>query len=92
MTRLEELLAELKAAQARVEQLKLDIKAALAELHVTEISGQALSRRQIEVITLVRAGCSNKEIAGKLNISLRTAKFHVSDLLRRLQVKNRFEL
>ncbi len=41
-----------------------------------------LTPRQREVLTLVLGGSSNKEIAGALHISERTAKYHVSGLLR----------
>jgi DNA-binding NarL/FixJ family response regulator len=45
-----------------------------------------LSRRQEEVLDGVTNGFSNKEIASNLNISVRTAKFHVSALLLKFEV------
>jgi len=48
-----------------------------------------LTPREIEVLTLIGYGFSNPEIADKLYISEKTVKTHVSNLLRRLQVKSR---
>ncbi len=57
------------------------------------ISGPAgLSRREREVLQAVLENLSNKEIAGQLNISERTAKFHVSNLLAKFGVQRRADL
>ena len=52
----------------------------------------AVSPREQEVWTMINQGRSNKEIGGKLKITERTVKFHVSQLLNKLQVTNRREL
>lgn len=51
-----------------------------------------LSRREREVLQAVLENLSNKEIAGQLNISERTAKFHVSNLLAKFGVQRRADL
>jgi DNA-binding CsgD family transcriptional regulator len=51
-----------------------------------------LSRRQSEVLSAVAQNLSNKEIAGKLNVSVRTIKFHVSALLEKFEVRGRVDL
>lgn len=57
------------------------------------ITGPAgLSRREREVLQAVLENFSNKEIAGQLNISERTAKFHVSNLLAKFGVQRRADL
>lgn len=48
-----------------------------------------LSERQREVLKLLAAGESNKEIGRNLNISAATVKAHLEALFRRLDVKNR---
>lgn len=59
----------------------------------TLISGSVgLSRREREVLQAVLDNLSNKEIAGQLNISERTAKFHVSNLLAKFGVQRRADL
>lgn len=50
---------------------------------------QPLSKREMEVLTLVTQGMSNKEIAGNLNISHQTVKNHVTSILRKLGVEDR---
>lgn len=51
-----------------------------------------LSPREREVLECLLENLSNKEIARKLNISERTAKFHVSNLLAKFDVKRRVDL
>jgi DNA-binding NarL/FixJ family response regulator len=55
-------------------------------------AGVHLSRREREVVALLLENRSNKEIAGALNMSERTAKFHVSNLLSKYGVKRRADL
>ena len=55
-------------------------------------SSVGLSRREREVLQAVLDNLSNKEIAGQLNISERTAKFHVSNLLAKFGVQRRADL
>lgn len=50
-----------------------------------------LSARELEVLSCIMSGLSNKEIAQELVISLSTAKFHVSRILAKLNVSNRAE-
>jgi len=56
-----------------------------------EISSE-LSRREQEVLNGLLENLANKEIAGKLNISERTVKFHVSNLLSKFGVRRRADL
>src|SRR5262249_28523907 len=51
-----------------------------------------LTPRQGDVLAGVERMKSNKEIARELNISERTVKFHVGDLLRKFGVRGRGEL
>jgi DNA-binding CsgD family transcriptional regulator len=51
-----------------------------------------LSPRQSEILHSVICNHANKEIASKLNITVRTVKFHVSSLLNKFGVNNRAEL
>lgn len=56
-----------------------------------KLSG-SLSRREQEVLESLMLNLSNKEIASKLNISERTVKFHVSNLLAKHGVRRRADL
>ena len=51
-----------------------------------------LSDREKEVLTLIAKGFSNKEIAEKLFISVKTVETHKSNLMEKLQMKTRPEL
>lgn len=52
---------------------------------------QQLSGRELEVLRLLAAGLSNNTIGEKLFISATTAKFHVSNIMRKLEVSRRAE-
>lgn len=51
-----------------------------------------LSRREQEVLDALLENLANKEIAARLNISERTVKFHVSNLLTKFGVRRRADL
>ncbi len=48
-----------------------------------------LTTREMEMLTLVLQGATNKEIAGRSNISERTVKTHLYRIYRKLKVKSR---
>jgi DNA-binding CsgD family transcriptional regulator len=50
-----------------------------------------VSDRELEVLTLLAAGRSNKEIAGQLHVSPNTVKTHVAKLFEKLEAKRRTE-
>ena len=52
---------------------------------------QQLTEREMEVLRLLAAGLSNNKIGEKLYISATTAKFHVSNIMRKLDVGRRAE-
>jgi len=52
---------------------------------------ESLTRRELEVLQMLAAGLSNKEIASRLNISDHTAKFHVASILGKLGASTRTE-
>lgn len=61
-----------------------------ASLTIRSHSKEAdLTVRQIEILRLVAQGLQNKEIAETLSVSEHTIKYHMSEILQRLQVKNR---
>jgi DNA-binding NarL/FixJ family response regulator len=47
--------------------------------------------REVEVLRLVAAGRSNREIAAELFISAKTASVHVSNILAKLNASSRTE-
>ena len=51
-----------------------------------------LTAREREVLRLIARGYAYKEIARELHISVKTVESHVSAVLRKLQLSNRYEL
>jgi NarL family two-component system response regulator LiaR len=50
-----------------------------------------LSPREIDVLKSMTEGLNNREIAAHLSISVSTVRFHISNILRKLDVKTRTE-
>lgn len=48
-----------------------------------------LTRREVEILALVARGVRYKEVAVALCLTERTVKYHMGEILRRLQLKNR---
>jgi DNA-binding CsgD family transcriptional regulator len=48
-----------------------------------------LTPRELEVLTLLAEGASNKQIARRLGISAHTAKYHVASLMEKLDAVSR---
>lgn len=63
--------------------------------YVSQTGGPAekspLSEREVEVLKLIAAGKSNRDIAGSLSLSENTVKFHIKNILQKLAVANRIE-
>jgi DNA-binding NarL/FixJ family response regulator len=51
-----------------------------------------LTTREKDVLRLIARGFAYKQVARKLNISIKTVETHVSSVLRKLQLTNRHEL
>jgi DNA-binding NarL/FixJ family response regulator len=52
----------------------------------------ALTKREVEVAKSVAEGCSNREIAERLNISERTVKARLTSIFQKLDVRDRVQL
>jgi LuxR family maltose regulon positive regulatory protein len=50
---------------------------------------EPLSERELEVLRLIAAGCSNQEIADRLVLALSTVKWYVNIIYGKLQVESR---
>ncbi|MGO9435602.1 MAG: response regulator [Terracidiphilus sp.] len=80
-----EILEVIRAVHAGRKRIPPEIASELAE-HATE---DELSTREIDVLQLIAAGNSNKQIADRLNIGEATAKFHVANILSKLSADDR---
>lgn len=83
----EELLDCIRRVHAGEIFMPSSIAAKLAE----RVAGEALSRREIEVLGLITGGQSNKEIGSHLHISETTVKTHVKNIFAKLHVTSRTE-
>jgi len=54
-------------------------------------SRSALTGRELSVLRLVACGLSNRGIGGKLYLSETTVKFHVRNIMRKLDASSRAE-
>jgi DNA-binding NarL/FixJ family response regulator len=57
----------------------------------SDVPFEALTSREIEVLTMLAEGLGNKEIARQLDISDNTVKFHLSSIFGKLGATNRTE-
>ncbi len=82
-------LNELTDAVKIVHAGKSRIPSKVAEKLAERMSGATLTARELEVLHLIVAGKSNKEIGNALFISEATVKTHVNSLLSKLGVEDR---
>jgi DNA-binding NarL/FixJ family response regulator len=74
-----------------------DILRALQELEAARTSSKSQNRygltvRELQIVTKVAAGCTNKEIAKELSVSERTVKHHLTSIFDKVGVSTRLEL
>ena len=82
-------LAEIERAIEVVARGESYIDARIASRLTKRDTRRRLTNRERDVLRLVAAGNSNKQIATKLRISERTAKFHVTSIYSKLGAENR---
>jgi NarL family two-component system response regulator LiaR len=91
-TSMDELAAAIRSAHAGKPTLAVEAVQALAQgSRAGPKPGDDLSPREREVLSLLVAGKTNRQIAEALFISLPTTKRHVSNILSKLGVANRAE-
>lgn len=89
----DEVAAAIRAAHRG--ELQLDAAVArrlMSTLQDSQASSIELTARELDVAALVGAGKANKEIALELGIGERTARTHVSNILRKLGLSSRTQL
>lgn len=67
-----------------------EVKAILADQEMDESADEFnnLSRRELDIINLIKEGLSSREIALQLDISLKTVEVHRYNVLKKLKLKN----
>lgn len=81
----EDLLKAIRVVHAGKKHIPPDIADRLAQ----RLPDSELSSREIEVLELIAKGMSNREIAGTLFIAEGTVKFHVINILNKLNANDR---
>jgi DNA-binding NarL/FixJ family response regulator len=80
-----ELLTVIRSVHAGKRHVSTEVAAVLAE-HLGE---EQLTAREIDVLTLIRDGYKNKQIAGELTISENTVNFHIKNIVGKLGANDR---
>jgi DNA-binding NarL/FixJ family response regulator len=80
-----ELLESIRSVHAGRRRIPPEIAAELAE-HAAD---EALSDRELRVLTCVASGNSNREVAEQLSVSEETVKAHMKNILSKLRAKDR---
>jgi DNA-binding NarL/FixJ family response regulator len=69
-----------------------EVKNILAQQELDEDSGKpdmnVLSKRELDIVKLIKEGLSSREIAVQLDISLKTVEVHRYNILKKLNLKN----
>jgi NarL family two-component system response regulator LiaR len=68
------------------------LKNAMDRAHHSVDENESLTDREFEVLRLVARGCKNHEIAGELCITVNTVKYHLKNILSKLQLENRTQI
>ena len=84
-----ELADAIRAAHKGKMTLSPEAAQALAQAAAQKHDGAELTDREREVLKLMVEGLNNTEIAERLFVSLSTVKYHISNILSKLQVDNR---
>ena len=79
------------AGMALVDPADLERWIAAASPAVAADTGAPLTARELEVLRMLAEGAANKTIAWKLGISEHTVKFHVAQILAKLNAGTRTE-
>src|ERR1700688_609920 len=80
-----ELLGVIRSVHAGRRHVPPEVAARLAE----HLGDDDLTKRELEVLRLIRDGCRNKQIADQLSISETTVNFHIKNLVDKLRANDR---
>lgn len=89
----DEMITAILEVQANRKYICEEVKNILAQQELEEGPASStdmnnLSRRELDIIQLIKEGLSSKEIAQQLDISLKTVEVHRYNILKKLNLKN----
>jgi len=73
-------------------KLLLEFRQLINEKHPVSTEQFGLTRRELEIVSFIALGKSNKDIAEKLYISEKTVKNHVSNILKKMALEDRTQV
>lgn len=62
------------------------------EVDFIELKKRRISKRELEVLSLIASGKSNREIADQLFVSVPTIKTHIANLFEKLEARRRTQV
>jgi len=91
---MEQMLREIAADEQAVQAISAEyvedlLRAFKFKPELKSGGSEPLSERELEVLHFLAAGCSNREIAARLYISMNTVKTHIKNINSKLNVHNR---
>jgi DNA-binding NarL/FixJ family response regulator len=81
--------SDLMDAIRKVDEGRPVLGPSVAKALAEHTSRTELTRRELEVLTLMASGCANKSIASRAGVSEETVKFHVKNILSKLEANDR---
>ena len=87
----QELITVIRTARAGTRLFAPEVTDALIAASRHEPLGADLTPRELELLRLMTRGMNNQEIATEVSIAVPTVKFHITNILAKLQVENRTE-
>ncbi len=88
----DELITAIEMVNNGNKYLCMEVKNILAQQELEEDNGKpdmnSLSRRELDIVKLIKEGLSSKEIAMQLEISLKTVEVHRYNILKKLNLRN----
>lgn len=73
------------------DQLRQAVEAVHRDQRAIDRSADALSDRELTILTLLTQGCRDRDIADRLIISESTVKFHMNNVLAKLKARTRYQ-
>lgn len=86
-----ELVSLIRTAHSGRRVLAPEVTDALIASRQQQVPGADLTQRERELLTLMTRGLNNQEISALLGIAVPTVKFHITNILGKLQADNRTE-
>ncbi len=87
----QELITVIRTARAGTRLFAPEVTDALIAASRQDPLGADLTPRELELLRLMARGLNNQEIAAEVSIAVPTVKFHITNILAKLQVENRTE-